>query len=78
MIPPGSRNKKARGLMTKMEEAWTQLTSRIPKELHHRLRLHCVTNDIAVMHFVAAAIEEKLGRILLPRRGRPKRARRAS
>ncbi len=27
-----------------------------------RLKLHCVTHDIAVMHFVVEAIEEKLGR----------------
>jgi hypothetical protein len=27
-----------------------------------RLKLHCVTHDIAVMHFVVKAIEEKLGR----------------
>jgi predicted HicB family RNase H-like nuclease len=48
--------------MAKPEEAWTQLATRIPKELHRRLKLHCVTNDIAVMHFVVQAIEEKLGR----------------
>ena len=36
--------------------------TRIPKELHRRLRLYCVTHDIVLMHFVAAAIEEKLGR----------------
>ena len=44
------------------EEAQTQLATRIPKELHRRLKLHCVTNDIALMHFVTEAIEEKLGR----------------
>ena len=43
-------------------EAWTQLATRIPKELHRRLKLHCVTNDIAVIHFVVEAIEEKLER----------------
>jgi predicted HicB family RNase H-like nuclease len=43
-------------------EAWTQLATRIPKELHRRLKLHCVTNDKSVMHFVVQAIEEKLGR----------------
>ena len=48
--------------MTTAHEAWTQLATRIPKELHRRLRLHCVTRDISLMHFVAAAIEEKLGR----------------
>jgi predicted HicB family RNase H-like nuclease len=44
------------------EEVWTQLATRIPKELHRRLKLHCVTKDIAVMHFVVQAIEEKLRR----------------
>ncbi len=48
--------------MTKTEEVWTQLATRIPKELHRRLKLHCVTHDIALMHFVVEAIEEKLGR----------------
>ena len=44
------------------EEAQTQLATRIPKDLQRRLKVHCVTHDIAVMHFVAEAIEEKLGR----------------
>jgi len=48
--------------MTTAHEAWTQLATRIPKELHRRFKLHCVTNDIAVMEFVVEAIEEKLGR----------------
>jgi hypothetical protein len=48
--------------MTKTEEPWTVLATRIPKELHRRLRLYCVTHDIALMQFVVAAIEEKLGR----------------
>ena len=30
--------------MAKTEEVWTQLATRIPKELHRRLKLHCVTN----------------------------------
>jgi hypothetical protein len=34
--------------------------TRIPKELHRRLRLYCVTHDIVLMHFVVAAIEGKL------------------
>jgi len=54
--------------MTKGDEAWTQLATRIPKELHRRVKLHCVTRDSAVMRFVIEAIEEKLGR-----RGRPKK-----
>jgi predicted HicB family RNase H-like nuclease len=48
--------------MVKAEEPWTQLATRIPKELHRRLKLYRVTHDIGLMHFVAAAIEEKLGR----------------
>jgi predicted HicB family RNase H-like nuclease len=48
--------------MAKTEEVLTQLATRIPKDLHRRLKLYCVTNDIALMHFVTEAIEEKLGR----------------
>jgi predicted HicB family RNase H-like nuclease len=48
--------------MAKGEEAWTQLATRIPKELHRRLKLHCVTNDTSVMDFVVEALKEKLGR----------------
>ena len=48
--------------MAKTEEPLTQLATRIPKELHRRLKLHCVTNDTSVMEFVVEAIEEKLGR----------------
>jgi len=43
-------------------EVWNQLATRIPKELHRRLKLYCVTHDLALMHFVTEAIEEKLGR----------------
>ena len=48
--------------MAKAEEVWTQLATRIPKELHRRLKLYCVTHDIALMHFVVEAIEGKLRR----------------
>ena len=53
--------------MAKAEEVWTQLATRIPKELHHRLKLHCVTHDIVLMHFVTEAIGEKLGRKVRPK-----------
>ena len=43
-------------------EVWTQFATRIPKELHRRLKLHCVTHDTSVMEFVVEAIEEKPGR----------------
>jgi hypothetical protein len=48
--------------MAQAEEPWTQLATRIPKDLHRRLKLYCVTHDIALMHFVVEAIEEKFGR----------------
>ena len=54
--------------MAKAEEVWTQLATRIPKELHRRLKLYCVTHDIAVQDFVVEAIEEKLGRKRAPRK----------
>ena len=55
--------------MPKTDEPWTQLATRIPKELHRRLKLHCVTHEIAVQDFVVAAIEEKLGRKTRPKKG---------
>ena len=48
--------------MRRADEPWTQLATRIPKELHRRLKLHCVTHEIAVQDFLTEAIEEKLGR----------------
>ena len=43
--------------MAKADEPLTQLATRIPKELHRRLKLHCVTHDIMVQDFVVDAIE---------------------
>jgi hypothetical protein len=37
--------------MAKAEEVWTQLATRIPKELHRRLKLYCVTHDTSMMDF---------------------------
>jgi len=51
------------------EEPWTQLATRIPKELHYRLKLHCVMHEIAVQDFVTQAIEEKLGQKTRPKKG---------
>jgi len=59
--------------MAKPEEAWTQLATRIPKELHRRLKLYCVTHEIVLMHFVTEAIEEKLVGRRDRRRGRRRR-----
>jgi predicted HicB family RNase H-like nuclease len=44
------------------EEAWTQLATRIPKELHRQLKLHCVQSDTSLMGFVVAALRDKLAR----------------
>ena len=48
--------------MARDEDVWVQLATRIPKDLHRELKLHCVTNDTSVMDFVVAALEEKLGK----------------
>jgi predicted HicB family RNase H-like nuclease len=56
-------------VMAKGEDAWMQLATRIPKEVHRRLKLHCVTNDIMLQRFVTEAIEEKLGRKARPKKG---------
>jgi len=58
-------------VMAKTEEVLTQLATRIPKELHRRLKLHCVTHEVSVMDFVVGAIEEKLGRKARPKKGTP-------
>jgi ATP-dependent DNA ligase len=36
---------------------------------HHRLKLHCVTHEVALQDFVTQAIEEKLGRKTRPKKG---------
>ena len=56
--------------MVKADEPLAQLSTRIPKDLHRRLKLHCVTNDVMVQDFVTEAIEEKVGR---QRRGERRR-----
>ena len=50
-------------------EPQAQLATRIPKELHRRLKLLCVMNDIALQDFVVEAIAEKLGRKAKPKKG---------
>jgi len=59
--------------MAKTDEPIAQLATRIPKELHRRLKLHCVTHDTSVMDFVTQAIEEKLGRKARPKKGTARR-----
>ena len=55
--------------MAKIEEPLRQLATRIPKQLHRRLKLYCVTHEIDVQDFVTEAIEEKLGRKMRPNKG---------
>ena len=55
--------------MVERDEPIAQLATRIPKDLHRRLKLHCVTNDIMIQDFVVEAIEEKLGRKAGAKRG---------
>jgi predicted HicB family RNase H-like nuclease len=43
-------------------EVWVQLATRIPKQLHRELKLHCVKADVSVMDFVVSALEDKLSR----------------
>ena len=45
------------------DEAWVQLATRIPKLLHQKLKVYCVTNDTSVMEFVVAALKEKLAKV---------------
>ena len=54
--------------MAERDEPIAQLATRIPKDLHRRLKLHCVTHEIALQDFVVEALKEKLGR-----RARPKK-----
>jgi predicted HicB family RNase H-like nuclease len=39
----------------------TQLATRIPKDLHRRLKLYCVQAEVSLMDFVTDAVREKLG-----------------
>jgi len=57
--------------MAKAEEVCTQLATRIPKDLHRRLKLHCVTHDTSVMEFVVEALKEKIGRKAGAKKGTP-------
>ena len=44
------------------DEVWVQLATRVPKDLHRKLKLHCVVSDQSVMEFVVNALSEKLQR----------------
>jgi predicted HicB family RNase H-like nuclease len=44
----------------KDDDVLIQLATRIPKTLHREIKLHCVSQGISVMEFVAAALEDRL------------------
>jgi predicted HicB family RNase H-like nuclease len=49
--------------MAKGEDVvWVQLATRIPKELHRRIKQHCVQTETAVMEFVETALREMLAK----------------
>ena len=48
--------------MAGLDVELVQLASRIPKPLHRKLKVHCVSVETSVMDFVTKAIEEKLTR----------------
>ena len=48
--------------MERRDEEWNQLATKIPKELHRRLKLHCVKTGVLIQGFVARALREKLDR----------------
>jgi hypothetical protein len=50
-------------MMDRHDEAWVQLATRIPKQLHRDLKLHCVETDTSVMDFVVAAVRERLAKL---------------
>jgi hypothetical protein len=50
------------GMAKGNDEVLVQLATRIPKELHRRIKLHCVQTETAVMEFVVSALEEKLAK----------------
>ena len=48
--------------MERDDEEWNQLATKIPKELHRRLKLHCVRTEVSVQDFVTRALRERLDR----------------
>ena len=48
--------------MERYDEEWNQLATKIQKELHRRLKLHCVRTEVSVQDFVTRALREKLER----------------
>ena len=47
-------------MVAKNGEVFVTLATRIPKDLHHELRVFSVEHGVSQMEFVCAALEEKL------------------
>ena len=63
----GSRVSRVRAMMggvsaKESHRAWSALAIRIPEDLRHRIRVYCVTHDLAVMDFITDAITTRLRR----------------
>jgi hypothetical protein len=46
--------------MRKEDDVLVQLATRVPRELHRAIKLHCVGIGMSVMEFVEAALVSKL------------------
>ena len=57
---PTPRGRTEPTRMERDDEEWGQLATKIPKELHRRLKLHCVRTEVSVQDFVTRALREKL------------------
>ena len=42
------------------DQVWVQLATRIPKNLHRAVKLHCVSAEVSLMDFVVEALQERL------------------
>jgi len=48
--------------MASTVDEWVQLATRVPRDLHRRVKAHCIRADISMMAFVVRALEERLAR----------------
>jgi len=39
---------------------WVQFVTRVPRRLHHDMKLHCVAHNVTIVEFVADAVSERL------------------
>ncbi len=60
-------------MATRDDEPQVHLATRIPKDLHHRLKLYCLEIDTSQMDFVSRALRERLDRLGTRTRGTRRR-----